>query len=98
VTFLIADEVEGAFDTLDLPIVPGATLSVIYTATEARLLVLPPANPADLNQDGNVNGADLGILLLAWGECPETCCPGDLNFTGDVDGGDLGILLLNWTG
>jgi len=26
--------------------------------------------PTDLNADGNVGGADLGILLGAWGPCP----------------------------
>ena len=25
---------------------------------------------ADLNQDGNTDGADLGMLLAAWGPCP----------------------------
>jgi hypothetical protein len=24
---------------------------------------------ADLNDDGTVNGADLGLLLVAWGDC-----------------------------
>jgi hypothetical protein len=24
---------------------------------------------ADLNDDGAVNGADLGLLLVAWGDC-----------------------------
>jgi hypothetical protein len=24
---------------------------------------------ADLNNDGNVNGADIGLLLAAWGKC-----------------------------
>jgi hypothetical protein len=30
-----------------------------------------PAFPrADINRDGVVNGADLGILLSFWGACP----------------------------
>jgi hypothetical protein len=29
-----------------------------------------PAFPrADINRDGNVNGADLGLLLANWGPC-----------------------------
>lgn len=33
-------------------------------------LIPPPSCIADLNGDGIVNGADLGILLGAWGLCP----------------------------
>ena len=56
----------------------------------------PPAPPGDLNGDGLVNGADLGLLLNGWGTCG-TPCPGDLSPNGTVDGADLGILLSNWT-
>ncbi|MFO0872896.1 MAG: hypothetical protein U0575_02855 [Phycisphaerales bacterium] len=54
----------------------------------------------DLNDDGLVNGADLGLLLGAWGPCPpfRIGCLGDFNFDGEVDGADLGVLLGNWTG
>ncbi|HMN94960.1 MAG TPA: M12 family metallo-peptidase [Phycisphaerales bacterium] len=53
----------------------------------------PPPSPADLNQDGVVNAADLGLLLAAWG----TAGPGDLNNNGIVDGGDVGILVALWS-
>jgi hypothetical protein len=53
-----------------------------------------PACPADLNQDGAVNGADLGLLLGAWGACPG--CAADLNADGVVNGADLGLLLGSW--
>lgn len=33
-------------------------------------LIPPPSCTADLNGDGVVNGADLGLLLGAWGLCP----------------------------
>ena len=55
-----------------------------------------PSCIADLNNDGVVNGADLGILLAAWGPCSATPCTGDLNNDGVVDGADLGILLSAW--
>ena len=29
------------------------------------------SGPADLNGDGAVDGQDLGILLGAWGSCPQ---------------------------
>lgn len=38
---------------------------------EARGTVGTPSTyPADLNDDGFVNGDDLGVLLGAWGACP----------------------------
>lgn len=47
--------------------------------------------PGDLNDDGAVNGGDLGLLLAAWGGAG-----GDLNGDGVTDGGDLGLLLSYW--
>lgn len=52
---------------------------------------------ADLNQDGTVDGADLGLLLVAWGDCPPHC-PADLNDDGRIDGADMGLLLSAWDG
>jgi len=61
------------------------------------VFIAPPKNPADFNGDGVVDGADLGILLSAWGTCPvDDDCPADLNGDGVVDGADLGILLSLW--
>jgi hypothetical protein len=55
-----------------------------------------PPCPADLNDDGAVNGDDLGILLGNWGACASTECPGDFDQNGSVDADDLGILLAAW--
>ena len=52
-----------------------------------------PLTPADLNDDGVVDGADLGLLLANWGS-PGT---GDLDGSGAVDGIDLGLLLGSWS-
>ncbi|MGA1044701.1 MAG: GC-type dockerin domain-anchored protein, partial [Phycisphaerales bacterium] len=49
----------------------------------------------DLNLDGVVNGADLTILLSAWGTSDPVA---DLNGDGTVNGADLTIQLSNWTG
>ena len=49
--------------------------------------------PADLNLDGEVNGADLGILCANWAT-DDPCS--DLNDDGIVDGADLGLLLAAW--
>ena len=52
---------------------------------------------ADIDGNGLVDGADLGLLFVAWGECPgDPGCPGDLDENGVVDGGDLGIFCLAW--
>lgn len=56
----------------------------------------PETNPADLNGDGLVDGADLGLLLSAWGRCIDDPCVGDVNGDGFVDGADLGLLLSAW--
>ena len=57
----------------------------------------PPAPVGDINGDGSVNGADLGLLLIEWGDCPlEGPCNADLNGDGMVNGVDLGLLLQNW--
>lgn len=46
----------------------------------------------DLNGDGAVTGADLGLLLGQWGGAGS----GDLNGDGAVTGADLGLLLGAW--
>ena len=50
----------------------------------------------DLNGDGIVNGADVGLFLAAWGTCDG--CDADFNHDGFVDGADFGQLLIAWSG
>ena len=54
--------------------------------------VPPPCVPSDLNCDGIVNGADLAILLGAWGTAA-----GDVNGDGTTNGADLAVLLGSWS-
>ena len=56
------------------------------------------ATLGDLNGDGAVDGADVGILLANWGPNAGGAAVGDLNNDGVVDGGDLGAMLVAWTG
>jgi hypothetical protein len=73
----------------------GGLAVVDIGAFEAAGSVVENLQPADLNADGVVNGADLGLLLGAWG--PVGACAGaDLNGDGVVDGADLGLLLGAW--
>lgn len=55
--------------------------------------------PADLNQDGTIDAADLGLLLVFWGGCSDgqPSCPGDINVDGMVNSADLGQLLAAWS-
>ncbi|MGA1468459.1 MAG: hypothetical protein ACO38V_12535, partial [Phycisphaerales bacterium] len=62
----------------------------------AAVAIGPPANPADLDGSGEVDGGDLAILLASWGAC--TDCEADLDDSGAVDGGDLAVLLAAWMG
>lgn len=55
--------------------------------------VVAPSVPGDLNDDGMVDGADLGELLGAWGTDDADA---DLDGSGLVDGADLGQLLGLW--
>ncbi|MFO0828774.1 MAG: S8 family serine peptidase [Phycisphaerales bacterium] len=67
----------------------------------ARAMEASAASPpsADLNDDFLVNGADVAIVLGAWGECTRAVgCAGDLNHDGSVNASDLAIVLGAWTG
>ena len=55
--------------------------------------VFSPVCVGELNGDGYVDGADLGILLSNWGSDAEFY---DLNGDDTTDGKDIGILLANW--
>ncbi|MDG2021133.1 MAG: GC-type dockerin domain-anchored protein, partial [Phycisphaerales bacterium] len=48
----------------------------------------------DFNSDGEVNGQDLGLFLVEWGECAG--CAADFNGDGYVNGEDLGVFLVAW--
>ncbi len=50
----------------------------------------------DLDGDGDIDGADLGIVMGAWGPCVPSDCAADINRDGVVDGTDLGIVMGSW--
>ncbi len=52
---------------------------------------------ADLNEDGVVDGQDLGGLIGAWGPCLGQDCDADLDGDGEVGGQDLALLIGAWT-
>lgn len=75
----------------------GSMLAIARLGADpaSQLVRLVPVRSPDLDGNGSVDGADLGILLSAWGSGPGTA---DLNLDGEVDGGDLGALLAGWGG
>jgi len=57
----------------------------------------PYAPRSDLNGNGSVDQADLGILLRDWGcDDPINGCAGDIDGDDDTDQADLGMLLSEW--
>ncbi len=78
-------------------------LKDIRNASLGALAVLALAAPApaqscagDLNNDGVINGADIGILLSDWGPTMPVNANSDINRDEEVNGADLGVLLSNW--
>ena len=52
---------------------------------------------ADFDGSGQVDAADLAVLLAGWGLCPKgSPCAADLDGNGSVDAADLALLLGNW--
>jgi subtilisin family serine protease len=64
-------------------------------AVLAALAGLPKPCPSDFNENGSVEGNDLGILLSYWGA---SNFDSRVDLTGDsaINGGDLGIFLSSW--
>jgi hypothetical protein len=79
---------------------PEGTVNAIRTSDALTVMLMadrsividhagPPSCPADLTGDGVVDGADLGLVLSAWGASPL----GDITGDGITDGADLGAML-----
>lgn len=88
VEFFEAGGGAGCIVSLAGPGIPKAPVPASSFSRAGTILV------ADLNIDGQVNGADIAILLGVWDTPAEI---GDLNNSGTVDGADLAIVLGNWT-
>lgn len=84
------------FDADAPPQAIDAELGRFFGSTPYVVSVMGPAStatcPGDLNNSGDVNLQDLGLLLSDWGNPG----PGDLDGSGIVDLPDLGVLLANW--
>jgi len=88
----------AAIDTSLAALDAGLSWDVIYNAQSVVLEVIAGGGfePEDLNQDGFVDGLDLGILLGNWNQNGIPALGGEFNGSDPVDGLDLGILLGAW--
>ncbi len=84
------EDPENPWDPKDPPPTPGYDGEMYLIRCTLSLCAQSP----DLNGDGTVDGADLGVLLGHWGLSGGVS--GDLNGDGTVDGADLGTLLGAW--
>lgn len=82
---------------VDAVLGPGGSLGEISTEISGVARVRPVMTSPDVNGDGVVNSADLGLLLGAWGACPQPgACPADLTGDSVVNSADLAALLGAW--
>ncbi len=69
----------------------------ICAAFAAHSIDCPDLLPADFDGDGDVDAADLAMLLGSWGPCADCKdCPADLDGDCTVGAADLAILLGSW--
>ena len=89
---------QGAVRALGIGLLDGDSKPDLFFSSHGaddRIYVYEAVIPGDLNGDGCVDQADLGILLADWG-CTGGDCPGDCDGDGDTDQADLGVLLAHW--
>ena len=87
---------EDAFDLAVLPRIRVSSPGTCPTVDMGAFELQGYCALGDINGDNNVDGADLGLLLGAWGPCSATPCVGDFNCDDVVDGADLGLVLGAW--
>jgi hypothetical protein len=94
---------DGAVSNQWLPGLPAGSVDLglapnMNSVPGVQFVTVALGLAGDLNGDGIVAGADLGLLLSNWG--PVTADPAsraaDLNRDGTVDGADLGTMLSTW--
>jgi hypothetical protein len=90
----LSNYVFASAGTFYVRVAPVTTTNGLQLYNATLTITPPPSNPADIDGDGVVNAADLGVLLAAWGSSLDIA---DINDDGIVDGNDLGLVLSSWT-
>lgn len=72
------------------------------TSAESAAFAIPAGSvvaPGDANGDGQINVADLLMVITGWGSCPvaPATCPADVNHDGLVNVSDLLLVITNWS-
>jgi hypothetical protein len=81
---------------------PSPTLDPHYRRVRMERVGEPYIFPStttcvgDITEDSQVDGADLALILAAWGSCTGFPCGADLNDDHRVDGADLALVLASW--
>ncbi|MBX3355557.1 MAG: VCBS repeat-containing protein [Phycisphaeraceae bacterium] len=76
----------------------GAETTLTNVALNRTITIAPSGLlcAADLNHNGMIDGADLAIVLGAWGSTGMPGIPGDVNRDGQVNGADIAQVLGGW--
>ena len=72
---------------------PNGAASTLSANLAVDLRLTSDPVPVDITHDGKVDGADLSMVLWAWGTTNPAC---DLDESGTVDGADLGMVIACW--
>ena len=80
--------------TWTLEVIDEASIDAGMLGQVCLTLVTTQICSADLDANGVVDGADLAIVLGAWGACVN--CNADIDVNGSVNGADLAIVLGAW--
>ncbi|MCP3902056.1 MAG: hypothetical protein GY715_00345 [Planctomycetes bacterium] len=84
-------EISGSIGQHDSGEIAGGT----YVMTGGFWVGMEPVCREDLNDNGDVDFADILAVIAAWGPCPPSC-PEDLNDNGSVDFADILAVIGAW--
>lgn len=99
---LVTVEVPIPADAVPGTVIPVTLSNISFFNYDFSLATLDPRNgsitvhrTADLNGNGTVDPADLGLMISQWGPA-NAKSTADLDGNGQVDGGDIGRLVERW--
>jgi hypothetical protein len=84
-------------DELRIEWARGYVTTLKGVGVDRRITVTAPAL-ADVSGDGQVNAADVEVLVAGWGSVTPASLHCDLNNDGEIDRRDLAIVLGHWGG